>query len=306
MLSRIHRSVAAIRGHLSRDLRDGNGIVFITGRSKSGNTWIGHILNAHPAAYCDLFENNAFHQHREVRYFSHAPELRNDTYFPSYSDRRDARLAQFGLLYALSNRNQKSLARILADKSPRQHLPSIFAAFPRAKCVIALRDPRDAMVSLAFHHTRAAGDWRGAFKTQELLALDDNFIRAHLQEYRRVRDIETYLELSDTKPEQMLLMRYEHLKANPETEVQRLFNFLRINSTPERVHSAVKATSFERLSGGRTEGEQDTSSFFRRGMTGDWKRHFDESNLETFIRYGEEQTILAGYPATIDRTAMTR
>jgi len=219
MLSRTHRSVAAIPGHLSRGLRDCNGIVFVTGRSKSGNTWIGQILNAHPAAYCDLVENDAFHQHHEPRDFSQGPEPRNDTYFPSYSDRRDARLAQFGLPYALSNRSHKGFARILADKTPRQRLPAVFTVFPRAQCVIALPDPRDAMVSLAFHHTQAAGDWRGAFKTEEMLALDDGFMRFHLQEYRRV---------------------------------------------------------------------------------------FDASNLETLIRYGEEQTTLAGYPAIRDGIAITR
>jgi hypothetical protein len=306
MLSRLHRTIAAIRGHLSRDLREGNGIVFITGRSKSGNTWIGHILNAHPAAYCDLFENNGFHQHREVRYFSQASASRTDTYFTGYSDHRDARLAQFGLLYSLSDRNHKPFARILADKTPRQHLPSIFAAFPRARCIIALRDPRDAMVSLAFHHARAAGDWRGAFKTDEMLALDDNFMRVHLQEYQRVRDIENYLEQAKRTPDQVLLMRYEDLKASPEPEVHRLFRFLRINSTAKRVHTAVKETTFERLSGGRPEGQQDVTSFFRRGTTGDWKHHFDQSNLETFIRYGEDQAILAGYPATGESGAIAQ
>ena len=36
--------------------------------------------------------------------------------------------------------------------------------------------------------------------------------------------------------------------------------------------------SFENLSGGRKKGTSDASSFFRSGISGDWKKYFDNEN----------------------------
>jgi hypothetical protein len=77
-------------------------------------------------------------------------------------------------------------------------------------------------------------------------------------------------------------VRYEDLLAHPEAEMARLLRFLGAAADENSVGRCVGAASFERLSKGRARGEEDPSSFFRKGVAGDWREAFTERDRRVF------------------------
>jgi Sulfotransferase domain len=62
-----------------------------------------------------------------------------------------------------------------------------------------------------------------------------------------------------------------------------------------KLRKAVELESFERLSGGRARGEEDTNAHYRKGIAGDWRNYFTEPLKQAFKdKYGD-LLIAAGY-----------
>ena len=73
-------------------------------------------------------------------------------------------------------------------------------------------------------------------------------------------------------------LRYEDLLAVPHDEAAKLFKFLTVAYDRQTVEKAVAATRFEKLSGGRKNGEADQSdsrAHFRKGVSGEWRGEFN-------------------------------
>ena len=63
---------------------------------------------------------------------------------------------------------------------------------------------------------------------------------------------------------------------------------------PERVAAAIAKFAFSRQAG-RSSGQEDRSSFLRKGRAGDWVNHFTPEAAEIFDRYAGETLVSAGY-----------
>jgi hypothetical protein len=61
------------------------------------------------------------------------------------------------------------------------------------------------------------------------------------------------------------------------------------------VTRCIEAASFEKLSKGRKRGEEDPSSFFRKGVAGDWKHVFTQREKEAFDREAGDLLARLGY-----------
>lgn len=79
-----------------------------------------------------------------------------------------------------------------------------------------------------------------------------------------------------------LRIRYEDFVQEPCGQTAKLFDFLGLKSSKAAVRGCVEATSFNQLSQGRKRGEEDLSSFFRKGIVGDWKNWFTSGQLASF------------------------
>ena len=73
---------------------------------------------------------------------------------------------------------------------------------------------------------------------------------------------------------------------------------------PKRpVHKIPRATveqiteklSFARLAGGRTKGEENVNSHYRKGVHGDWRNHFNEEHIRYFKKHYNDLLIQLGY-----------
>ena len=66
------------------------------------------------------------------------------------------------------------------------------------------------------------------------------------------------------------------------------------------VDLTVEKYSMARQTGGRAKGEEDRSSFIRKGVAGDWVNHFDRDAARTFDRLAGDALVALGYEADRD------
>jgi hypothetical protein len=97
---------------------------------------------------------------------------------------------------------------------------------------------------------------------------------------------------SDTSAE---VVRYEELLEDAAGRLYRaLENVVGGEPDLERLREIQHKFSFESQSR-RKRGEEDTKSFLRKGIAGDWKEKFTPEARETFDRLAGDELILAGY-----------
>jgi hypothetical protein len=161
----------------------------------------------------------------------------------------------------------------IGEKDPAHTLrPKLMMSlFSPARFVHIIRDPRDSEISLRFQVKRAdtslPENWqRESLKFAKIWADKITDVRASAKQHPHVR----YHEL-----------RYEDLLDRPHETLAAVFNFLDVDTAP--VPACIEAASFEKLSGGRKPGQEDQSSFFRKGIKGDWRNHMDAEFERAFV-----------------------
>jgi hypothetical protein len=279
---------------LREDFQSGRVLFFVTGRSKSGTTWMGRLLNSHPELFCDVSENTAFHQDFEFTYFG-KPTSSHHKAVGQFFESRTWTLLKNGLITNLICRCNKLSAKRFGDKTPRQDLDRIFDVFPNTQVIVMVRDFRDVCVSLAFHQQRVTGTWRGSFASEDRKSLDNRFVEYTLKNYEAHQDFKKYMDYSARLPEQVFMVRYEDLKSDPYNTLEKVLDFLKVESSPSIARKCIGINTFEKLSRGRKPGEEDSSHFFRKGITGDWRNYFSQENIEIFKQIAGSTLIAAGY-----------
>ena len=73
------------------------------------------------------------------------------------------------------------------------------------------------------------------------------------------------------------------------------FRFPRQSLTPRWVASIVRRKSFERLSGGRKQGQENVWSHYRKGRPGDWRNHFTAEHVAYFEKEFGDLLVTLGY-----------
>ncbi len=264
-------------------------LFFVVGCQKSGTTWLKHLLDAHPEVVC----------RGEGRFSSVLlPLLRQmlGTYNRSHYAGHDLDFTDEQLEYLFvtcvgiffSNAIGDRSVRCVGEKMPEHALlmPVLERLFPRERFVHIIRDPRDAITSnwLRPH----SEDFAKQFP--DLAGYVEHFMTHHWLNY-----IETARSIGQKEPHRYFEVRYEDLHAEPEPMARRLLAFLGVDDSAESATACVEGASFEKLSGGRRPGQEDRSSFFRKGVVGDWRMLFDDPCLDIVTRRGGEWVRSLGY-----------
>ncbi|MDZ7662816.1 sulfotransferase domain-containing protein [Thiohalophilus sp.] len=88
---------------------------------------------------------------------------------------------------------------------------------------------------------------------------------------------------------------YEDLRSHPARELQRIINSLSgISLDADQCKKIVCCHSFEKKAG-RKPGEENSHSFMRKGVVGDWKNYFTCEARERFHAYAGDALIRLGY-----------
>lgn len=225
-------------------------------------------------------------------------------------------LMRLSIEYFLNQRLASTTKRMVGDKTVLLEagiVSEIGRVIPEAKVIHIIRDGRDVAISTMHHIWNQAPD-RGGHGTinpeqmsrreaynenpQKLVEsgegiFSDGWLGRYAARWkaRISRAREDGAALPDGHYAEV---RYEDLITDPEPEVKRLFEFLGAESGDRTVGRCVSATSFEKLSEGRKPGEE-ASSFYRKGVAGDWMNVFTEQNRRDFKEKAGDFLVELGY-----------
>jgi len=137
------------------------------------------------------------------------------------------------------------------------------------------RDPRDIFVSyMHFMRTRSAG-WPGRirFFLLGLLGREGQirWVVRGIQRHRRSWAVHLHL-----------VVNYERMFEDCAAYLGTCLESLDLPVDEHVVRDACEAFSFRRMSGGRDPGQEDRSSFMRKGIAGDWKHHLSTNEQMLF------------------------
>ncbi|MDQ3603823.1 MAG: sulfotransferase domain-containing protein [Actinomycetota bacterium] len=217
---------------------------------------------------------------------------------------------------------RKTNKKLVGDKSPllnADFIEEVSRVYPEARVIHIIRDGRDQAVSMLHHvwnrstdqggvQTLKPGEFerREAYRKdpQELLQTGDGmFTEERLRGAARSWNARVGKTAEDGPAllgPNYTEVRYEDLLERPDEEVGRLARFLGADTSEKAVRQAVGSASFEKLSKGRERGQEDTSSFYRKGVAGDWNNYFTERDREIYKEEAGELLIRLGYERDLD------
>ena len=314
-------------------------VFFLVGVGKSGTSWLMHSLDEHPQVLCKG-EGRFFGETTPGRIEGRSliesllgsPELAGWAYrsvwtrtgsFPEQVER----IAGAGVERLIRERTEAEGKLIGGDKTPlygdADVVAQIARACPTARAIHIVRDGRDVAVS-ALHHIWNRADQRGRGMPVDSAAKRDRY-RSGTFDNSLGESIfpEGYLENSALGwatvtakaleqgrrmlGDRYLTVHYERMLEDPEAELSRALRFLGADAGPAVVRRCVDASSFERMSGrearrgrSRTRGEEDPSSFFRKGVAGDWANVFTAADRQTYKAVAGALLVDLGYEPDMD------
>lgn len=272
---------------------------FLTGAPKSGTTWLGKLLDAHPQICCrgeacvhhfalDLVKTVQNYRallgrRREVVTDSNAfPDMR-------WSDVLTLIRTFISLRLEAIVDPTKPRLRFVGEKDPEHavHFPDLDRLFPEARFIHLIRDGRAVFVS-AWHHNVRSRD-----ENLERLGFE-GFLDITAKEWSE--RVQTARKAAAGLGDRYFEVRYEDLAADPHQWVARTLAFLGAEADPETVRVCVAAASFEKLSQGRKAGEEDKGSFFRKGLPDDWRTQLTPAQVRRFEALAGPTLRELGYP----------
>ena len=245
---------AARRGFREFGDRYPNPIVFVAGLPKSGTTWLEGMIASYPGFHAVLIPDVAAHELSTGG--SHDYELPAHTF---------ARM-----------RNRLVVTKMHVHGSPHNVEVLRSAAVPY---VVLYRDLRDVAVSHVFYVRQTP--WHAEYPLYAGVSPQEGLVVFAGRTLEPFADwIRSWHENGD--PRSGLIVRYEELIRDDVGVMTRVAGHLGLDGSPETVGAIVEQHRFQRSSGGRAQGESDTSSFFRKGVVGDWKNHFTPAIEELY------------------------
>ena len=225
-------------------------------------------------------------------------------------------LTQLAIDYYLAKDSAPSGKRIVGDKSPlhTDHVDEIFDFYPEARVIHIVRDGRDVAVSLMHHFWRLAKDKGGIFDLDpEELAKRD----AYLEDSKSFLGSDNGI-FSEVRLRQMAVrwsrrvskasrdgsnlfgpnffqIRYEDLLTDPEEALRSMFGLLGANDADDIVERCIEVNRFEKLAQ-RWMGDEDSESFCRKGVIGDWRNVFTERDRQVYEEIAGDTLQQMGYP----------
>jgi hypothetical protein len=314
-------------------------VFFVAGEMRSGTSWLRRTLSSHPEIACG-HEGSFFgrdYSREEIpvyagsvssftralavsREFQVWHGLPWNQWSDSYEE--DLRnLARLSVDYFLSKEVARTGKKVVGDKSP-QHtecLDEIHDIYPDARIIHIVRDGRDVAVSAIHHWWRLAKDQGGVFElTPEELEIRDAYLKdregflgsgrsifteerlAQLARRWSYRVGKAHRDGTALYGERYLEIRYEDLLRDTPNILRRVLALLHARSDDRTIERCIRAGSFERVSN-RQRGDEDSRSFFRKGVAGDWRSIFTERDQKIYEELAGDQLIEMGYGETLER-----
>lgn len=173
---------------------------------------------------------------------------------------------------------------------------------PQEGCLGAIyfiRNPLDVAISLA-HHAKCPIDWSIQMMGNQqfsvpLNAKNDKQIRQQLLSWSQ--HVQSWVT---QPPFRILVLRYEDMFFNPIETFNKSMEFLKLDIAPELLKKAIDDASFDKLQQheqqyGFKEKLENSGTFFRKGVVGDWQNTLTKEQVERIIHNHEEVMRTYGY-----------
>jgi hypothetical protein len=172
---------------------------------------------------------------------------------------------------------------------------------PDSQRFVILRDPRDTLVSGYFSlkgsHPEYKNDAVAAMRDRlQDMELEQGLLHA-LEDWlpANVKIQRSWIESGEP------IIRFEDLLKDDQAILQGvLIDRCDLGISKRELRKAVERESFERRSGGRQRGEEDTTAHYRKGIAGDWRNYFTEPVKDAFKENHASLLIEAGYEQDSD------
>ncbi|MBI5934068.1 MAG: sulfotransferase domain-containing protein [Chloroflexi bacterium] len=171
------------------------------------------------------------------------------------------------------------------------------------KAFVVVRDLRDTLISLYFSlkvsHEIISNNVANEHRVLSELSFEDGIL--HLfgaGNGKLIARIQTsWLEAS--KRGEARLFRYEDMIADEIGQYEQIMDYCEMDIPRARLHEIVTRCSFAKQTG-RKPGQEDVSSHFRKGISGDWKNHFTEKISTEFKKQFGQVLIDMGYEENLE------
>lgn len=218
----------------------------------------------------------------------------------------------FGILQALAPDRivapEIGEARLDGSLRPGHIYPTIYKSFAEVAALdtpsdtrhfVVIRDIRDTLVSLYF-------SW---LSSHPILTEENRMWRARLRSVSRPVGLRMVMDAglpyigtiqSSWVASGQRIIRYEDLLTR-DTEILEdcIYAHCDWSMSRQEFHSLVQAHRFEHVTG-RSRGEEDVASHYRKGIVGDWKNHFDHDLKLAFKERFGELLVDSGYERNLD------
>jgi hypothetical protein len=166
---------------------------------------------------------------------------------------------------------------------------------PNSRWFVMIRDLRDTLVSAYFSYRNShpvLGErhlvWR---RNLSELSPEDGFL--YLMDVWLPERVQVQWSWHASGEE---LIRYEDLLVRDVEILERvLIGRCGLPVAPERLREIVLANRFEKVTKGRSRGEEDPHAHERKGIGGDWKNHFTDAIKQEFKKRFGSILIATGY-----------
>lgn len=246
-------------------------LFFVLGAPKSGTTWLQVALDRHPEITCKgegkfhFFRDrladagmayNQFLSKRNVKVFG-------SEQFPALTIEDVDTIFRVFIELRMRQGITKPMIKKLGSKDPDfgLYINEYAALFPSAAYLHIIRDPRDATLSMLRHMQRVHPEV-DLGPTDAFLIDTARGWRSYIENVRAEVAARNLLYLEVT---------YEEMLRDVTAILGSVFKFLSVDNDPDVVAACVAASTFESLSGGRPSGQEDRSSFFRKGVADAWR-----------------------------------
>ncbi|MGD1898937.1 MAG: sulfotransferase [Phormidesmis sp.] len=182
-----------------------------------------------------------------------------------------------GDLFDLFFQEKGQAGSTLLEKTPMhiRYCDRILQRFPNAQIIEVIRDGRDVCASFqALAQQFAWADMGTAavmHQWKSCIALGEKW-RSHSEFADRIHTV-----------------RFEALKADAEDQLQQIFSFANLDTTPQQVSEIVQSADIRRV---KDKGE---GQYVRKGIVGDWKERLSAEDVAMCEAIAGEQLKYLGY-----------
>ncbi|XP_062255600.1 sulfotransferase 2B1-like [Platichthys flesus] len=180
--------------------------------------------------------------------------------------------------------DQLKSPRALVTHFPYHLMPASFHT-SKAKVIYVVRNPKDVLVSSYYFHQMASFlEDPGTFDEFKEKFLDGRVMFGkwtdHVKSWR-------HTELTD----RIMYISYEEMLQDLPASLRRLSGFLGTNLSEDTIQKIAEHCTFKTMKNNNMSNfslmpkkfmDSDKSPFFRKGIAGDWKKHFSSEQLARF------------------------